>query len=329
MKRKRRRILLTTVCLLAAVGTYLYATGVGRRTNDGDTDEVTLATPPSTPAPDPGTNPLPNIPSPALTPEPIVVPTPVVALSPPPAPTPAPTPTRTPEAVVRDAELLTGQGKAYEAAGLLSELIVSGRVSGPQRQRVLATLDGLSAKLYFSPVPMPDAETYVVAHGDLLLNIAKPYKITPEYIMRVNRIRDARRVRVSQRLKCVHGPFSARVDLSDFELIVLHKGRYVKRYPIGIGKEQSTPTGTFTVKDKLTNPTFYDSVNGEVIHADNPNNPLGERWIGIGDGYGIHGTIKPDSVGKAESRGCLRLREQDINEVYNLLVIGSTVVVRP
>jgi lipoprotein-anchoring transpeptidase ErfK/SrfK len=56
-------------------------------------------------------------------------------------------------------------------------------------------------------------------------------------------------------------------------------------------------------------------------------NPIGERWIGlegVGDaagyaGYGLHGTIEPSSIGREMSMGCVRMRDADIELVYELL----------
>jgi lipoprotein-anchoring transpeptidase ErfK/SrfK len=48
----------------------------------------------------------------------------------------------------------------------------------------------------------------------------------------------------------------------------------------------------------------------------------------LGKSYGIHGTIDPNSIGKAESRGCIRLRNQDVEEVYDMLAVGSEVTIR-
>ncbi len=233
-----------------------------------------------------------------------------------------------PEQAIEKAAKLAEEGKATEAVEVLSELVVNDRVSGALRDRVIAQLDKLNASLIFSPAPASEAEVYVMGHGEVLLHVAKLYQVTPELLMRINGIRDARRIRARQRLKVLRGPFSARIDLSDFELLILLNDRYVKRYPVGIGKDKSTPTGTFTVTSKLVNPTYYDSVNGKEVAADDPQNPLGERWLGIGDGYGIHGTIEPETVGRAASRGCIRLREPDVEEVYDFLTIGSTVVIR-
>jgi L,D-transpeptidase ErfK/SrfK len=123
------------------------------------------------------------------------------------------------------------------------------------------------------------------------------------------------------------GPFGAVVDLNDFTLTIHLQGYFVKRYEVCIGKDGSSPIGKFSVLNKVENPP-YTGPDGKVIVADDPRNPLGERWIDLGDSYGIHGTIDPDSIGKAESRGCIRLRDQDIIEVYNFLVKGAEVVIR-
>ena len=66
-----------------------------------------------------------------------------------------------------------------------------------------------------------------------------------------------------------------------------------------------------------------------MIEGGHPTNPLGTHWIDLGDSYGIHGTIEPNSIGKAESAGCVRMRNEEVVEVYNFLVKGSEVVIRP
>lgn len=57
-------------------------------------------------------------------------------------------------------------------------------------------------------------------------------------------------------------------------------------------------------------------------------NPLGARALYIGDtDYRIHGTDKPDTIGYASSSGCIRMRNEDVIELYNLVQIGAKVVV--
>lgn len=193
------------------------------------------------------------------------------------------------------------------------------------RGQIRKQLDDLAQSLYFSPQP-PYQEPYVVQPGDQLRVIAQRYKLSWEYISKLNLV-DARKIRMGQKLKVVDGPFAAIVSLSSYELIVHLNGSFVRSYRVGVGKEGTTPLGTFTVKNKLVDPTYYGP-DGLVMAHDDPQNPLGERWIDIGDGFGIHGTIEPDSIGKNASRGCIRMLSKDVEEVYDLLVIGSQVKIQ-
>jgi len=189
------------------------------------------------------------------------------------------------------------------------------------REELLPQLNKMSQAIFFARQPNFH-ETYEVAPGDQLRTIAQAHHVPWEYIARLNRV-DARKIRAGQKLKIVPGPFGAIVTLHRFELVVHCHGMFVKSYPIGIGKDDSTPLGTFAVKQKLVDPTYYGPEG--VIRHDDPRNPLGERWIDLGDSYGIHGTIEPESIGKAESRGCIRLLNRDVEEVYDLLIVGSEV----
>ena len=148
-----------------------------------------------------------------------------------------------------------------------------------------------------------------------------------QYLVKLNRV-DPQRIRPGQKLKVIKGPFSAVVDLSDFEITIHSHGYFVCTYPVGIGKDGSSPIGKFTVLNKVVNPQYTDP-SGQVIDSDDPSNPLGERWIDLGDSYGIHGTIEPDSIGQAESRGCIRMRNTDVNDTFDLLGTGSEVIIRP
>lgn len=179
--------------------------------------------------------------------------------------------------------------------------------------------------IYAAPQPHYMAP-YVVRPGDTLAKIAAEYKVPWTYLARLNNVEPGR-VRANSKLKVIRGPFGAVVDLSDFELTIHAHGYYVRSYKIGIGAGQSTPIGEFKVGSKLENPTYY-APEGGVIEPDDPANPLGEYWLGLGDGYGIHGTIEPNSIGKAESKGCIRLRNDDVAEVFDLLTTGSTVMIR-
>lgn len=190
-----------------------------------------------------------------------------------------------------------------------------------RRAEYLPQLRDSAEQLYFAPQPSFE-EPYLVQPGDLLKGIARKHRLTWEYLARLNKI-DPRRIRAGQKLKVTPGPFAALVSLSRHELIVHQGTNFVKSYPVGVGKRGTTPVGKFIVKNKESNPTYYGPEG--VIKSDDPENPLGERWIDIGDSYGIHGTIDPQSIGKDESRGCVRMLNSDVEEVYDFLIIGSEV----
>jgi lipoprotein-anchoring transpeptidase ErfK/SrfK len=192
------------------------------------------------------------------------------------------------------------------------------------REALQKRLDELAAKIFFSTQPHV-MEPYVIQPGDQLRTIARKYNVSWEYLARLNKT-DPKKIRAGQKLKVVQGPFSAVVSVSQYRLYVHLNGAYVKSYRVGLGKDNSTPLGSFTVKEKLVNPTYYGPEG--VIKADDPKNPLGERWIDIGESYGIHGTIEPESIGKNESRGCIRLLNSDVEELYDFLTVGSQVLIQ-
>jgi lipoprotein-anchoring transpeptidase ErfK/SrfK len=208
-------------------------------------------------------------------------------------------------------------------------------------------LDDINAVVVFSTKQFKDDEfggTFTVPPGGVLEKIAKSNDIPKELLQKINGITDPRRLRAGQNLKIIKGPFNAVVDKSDFslELWIGEPGAkgsmYVTTLPVGLGTDDSTPTGVWAVQNRVPNPTYFSPRGGGIIPADDPKNPLGERWIGLTgtDGaavgktsYGIHGTIDPDSIGKQASMGCIRLKNEDVTKVYDALVEGkSTVTVR-
>ncbi len=114
------------------------------------------------------------------------------------------------------------------------------------------------------------------------------------------------------------------ISIPDRKLAVVEGGRAVRIYDVAVGAEVSpSPTGTFTVVSRIPNPTWYHP--GKVV-GPGRNNPLGTRWLGLSaKGYGIHGTNVPRSVGRAASHGCIRLRNQDIEELFEIVRVGDVV----
>lgn len=108
-----------------------------------------------------------------------------------------------------------------------------------------------------------------------------------------------------------YSSYSITVNISTRTLTLYRNGQWVKSYPVAVGKPSTpTPKGTFTIINK----------------AVNPGGPFGSRWMGLSKPhYGIHGTNNPSSIGKAVSNGCIRMYNKDVNELYNLVPIGTVV----
>ena len=114
------------------------------------------------------------------------------------------------------------------------------------------------------------------------------------------------------------------ISLADRTLSVILGDEIVRTYDVAIGKPSTpTPSGEFQIINRLVNPTYYGT---NVVVAPGPANPLGVRWMGLSvKGYGIHGTNRPDSIGKAASHGCIRMKQADLEELFEMVSIGTPV----
>jgi L,D-transpeptidase ErfK/SrfK len=106
----------------------------------------------------------------------------------------------------------------------------------------------------------------------------------------------------------------------------------VKTYPIGIGVLDSpTPLGRFTVIEKTKNPTWniplaLQEEYGRTSMPPGPDNPLGAYRLRLSNyDVGIHGTNIPWGIGRLVSHGCIRLYPEDIEELYNIVKVGTPV----
>ncbi len=125
----------------------------------------------------------------------------------------------------------------------------------------------------------------------------------------------------------MRGPFTALLSLDKRQLTLwLDDGSYAGRFPIGVGREHPLAEGVYAVSDKSVNPVYRGA--DRSISGGDPANPLGDRWIGLGSEIGIHGTNRPDSIGRTDLPGSISLSPRDAEDVYDILSVGSKVIVR-
>jgi lipoprotein-anchoring transpeptidase ErfK/SrfK len=125
------------------------------------------------------------------------------------------------------------------------------------------------------------------------------------------------------------------VDLGDLKLYLYRDGKLVKSYSVATGSSAfPTPTGSYVVTSKMMNPTWYPP-NSEWAKDAKPippgiENPLGTRWIGTSaPAVGIHGTPDDSSIGTYASHGCIRMHIWEVEDLFERVVIGMPVVIRP
>ncbi len=172
-------------------------------------------------------------------------------------------------------------------------------------------------------------ETKTVVHevqsGDSLAKLAKKYNTTIELIKLMNNLKSDI-ITVGQKLKVWTGQFNLYVDKSQNILILRDGDELVKIYNVSTGENNSTPVGTFKIINKLIDPVWFNK--GAVVPPDSPANVLGSRWMGFDlPGYGIHGTVDPDKIGQQVTAGCVRMRNEEVEELYSLVTVGTEVVV--
>ncbi|MGI6092156.1 MAG: L,D-transpeptidase family protein [Veillonellaceae bacterium] len=109
------------------------------------------------------------------------------------------------------------------------------------------------------------------------------------------------------------------VNLPSRTLEYYQSGNLFSEYPVAIGSAYSpTPLGEFHIIDKVINPWWYPPGKDYFVPS-GPANPLGYRWLGFLPTYGIHGTNIPWSIGRVISNGCIRMYEEDVEELFDLV----------
>ena len=186
-------------------------------------------------------------------------------------------------------------------------------------------LGAVNVALLFSPTVTDLDATLEVKPGDTLGKLASKYGTTVEFLKKANGLKSDI-IRVGQKLKVPKGRFGIVVDKSQNQLLLTENNQFVKSYVVATGKDNSTPVGTFKIVNKISNPVWY--TQGAVVPPDSPENILGTRWLGIDkQGYGIHGSVDPSAMGQQVTAGCVRMTNQDVEELFAIVPVGTDVTI--
>ncbi len=109
--------------------------------------------------------------------------------------------------------------------------------------------------------------------------------------------------------------YSILIQIDEKRLYLYEDGICIKQYPIASGRPGlPSPIGDWEITDK-----------GKWGKS------FGGRWLGLNvkwGSYGIHGTTNQNSIGRAASHGCIRMYNKDIRELYDIISVGTPVIIR-
>ena len=228
------------------------------------------------------------------------------------------------DGLYEQAQALASAGKTLESQAAY-EKIIAEHADYKDIEKVQNNLYDLNMKVLFSNIMTPQTVLHEVKVGDSLGKISKQYNVSMDLIKVCNNMK-GETVRVGQKLRIWTGKFTVSVSKSQNTLMLKSNEDVLKVYPVSTGANNSTPVGTFKIMVKLENPVWFKA--GAVIPPESPENVLGTRWMGFDlEGYGIHGTVNPDKIGQQVTAGCVRMRNEDVEELYKIVPRGTPVTV--
>ncbi|MED1467762.1 L,D-transpeptidase family protein [Bacillus salipaludis] len=158
---------------------------------------------------------------------------------------------------------------------------------------------------------------HTVKRGETLASISADYRVNLHQLYAANpgigHLQVGQKVQIPGLPDPNTIPYSIDVSVGKRRLALYHNGKLVKIFPIAVGKMlTNTPTGEFVI------------VNRQM----NPGGPFGVMWLSLSkQGYGIHGTNNPSSIGKAVSHGCVRMYNRDVLQLSDTVPNGTRVVI--
>ena len=213
------------------------------------------------------------------------------------------------------------------ALELLSGFYRNNELSGPQRQRLLPTLDALAGKVIYSDEHHLAGQPYVVGTNESLVDIAAKWKVPAQLIYNVhqktlkNPLTD---IQPGTELKRIPGPFQAEVDLQTKVLTLFLGDLYAGRFPIRVGISGAPQPGKYSVVLKSESGHTWRDSKGMDYPPGSPQNGYGPNWIGLTGSLCIHEVSDEVTDGH---HGCIGLSANDARDVFAILAEESEMTI--
>jgi len=263
---------------------------------------------------------------------------PVVATTPPDVPTEQAPPTTPPVAVASQdgstlfsatrlaAEAALDRGELSQALLLLSDWYDDPSLSATELQEVNGLLRQLAGSVIYSTEHRLEPP-YMVQAGEQLEEIAQKYQVPWQLLAKINGLSPADQLQPGQQLKVVRGPFSALIDLGRRKMTLMLDRRYAGQFSLEIDPSSTVEEGHWAVNQKLLTPGNVGAVGSAPGGATEEPSLMLSRPDGSTSQLAIlrgsNATTSADPAGRV-----LRLSPQEVGDVYDILSLGSRVVIR-
>ena len=221
------------------------------------------------------------------------------------------------ERVMQQVKLKVGENRLADALLILSQLYGSPDLAASQARETTLILDQMAATVIYSRAHYLESP-YLVQAGDTLDMIADRYQVPALLLARINGIRDPQNLPPGKELKVLKGPFSAYISTDRSELTLMLSGRYAGRFNVVLSNDLSRAPSLCTVRDKRAPTAAVGS-------------GAGKQWIELGNASGnisLQGTNDTRVTTSSGSRSTIWLSEQDMDDVFGILSVGSRVIIQ-
>lgn len=234
-----------------------------------------------------------------------------------------PTSTYADNAVFEIAMIFKAQNKLVQAQKTL-KTIIKNYPDTDLLQEIQDVTGNINMTLLFQ-LNSPFTTTHTVKPGDSIANIAKKYHTTITYIKKANNLSRSI-IRPTDELIVPNVVLSMVIDKSKNTLTLKGNESTLKVYRVGTGQYNKTPIGTFKIINKLVDPPWYSKEG--LIPPGDKRNLLGTRWLGLNvPSYGIHGTTQPETIGSQSSAGCVRMLNEEVEQLYDIIPKDTAVTI--
>ena len=229
--------------------------------------------------------------------------------------------------LLQEASQYEARGDKFKAKEAYAQ-IISNYPDYEKIEEIQQKLGQLNIAIIFSPAQTPQTLLYEINPGDSLGGLSKKYNTTIQLIKIANGL-TSDMIRTGEKLRIWTAPFNLLINKSQNVLFLKSGEEVLKIYHVATGKDNITPVGAFKIATKIENPVWFKA-GGAPIPSESPQNELGSRWMGFDTDphYGIHGTTHPETIGQQVSAGCVHLKNQEVEELFNILPVGTQVLIQ-